>query len=95
MHTQSFESSANAEALGGADEAHYSSASLRRYPRFGDLAAGREPGRGFAEETTGFVNNLGMGAKFCSNRELAITACRAHGLGQERNTELFLEDLHP
>jgi len=95
VHTHSFESSANAEALPGADEAHYSSGSLRRFPTLADLAAGREPGRGSADEATGFVNNLGLGSQFAAIGELAISACGARGLGRELDTELFLEDLHP
>ena len=95
VHTQSFESSANAEVLPGADDAHYSAASLQRFPTLADLVAGRAPGRTRADESTGFVNNLGLGSQFAAIGELAVTACRAQGVGRELDTELFLEDLHP
>jgi hypothetical protein len=45
-----------------------------------------------ADETTCFVNNLGMGYQFAATGALVYQKARAAGLGRELPTEWFTEN---
>jgi ornithine cyclodeaminase/alanine dehydrogenase-like protein (mu-crystallin family) len=61
-------------------------------PTLPEIVAGRAPGRMRADETTCFVNNLGMGYQFAATGALVYQKARAAGLGRELPTEWFTEN---
>ena len=61
-------------------------------PTLPEIVAGRAPGRARADETTAFINNLGMGYQFAATGALVYAKARAAGLGRELPTEWFTEN---
>ena len=66
-----------------------------RLPTIADLITGACKGRTRPEETTAFLNNLGMGYQFAVAGALVWRKAKAQGAGHELPTEWFTEDVHP
>ena len=64
-------------------------------PTLADLVAGRTKGRERAEQISGFVNNIGLGAQFAVVGAKVYDGARAKGLGRELPLEWFTQDVHP
>jgi alanine dehydrogenase len=64
-------------------------------PELRELVAGKVPGRVTAEETTCFLNNLGIGLQFAAVGAAVFSAAKAKGVGDEIPTDWFLESVHP
>lgn len=64
-------------------------------PTLADLVAGRTKGRERAEQISGFVNNIGLGAQFAAVGAKVYEGARAKGLGREVPLEWFTQDVHP
>jgi ornithine cyclodeaminase/alanine dehydrogenase-like protein (mu-crystallin family) len=64
-------------------------------PELRKLVAGKVPGRATAEETTCFLNNLGIGLQFAAVGAAVFSAAKAKGAGHEIPTDWFLESVHP
>ena len=60
-------------------------------PTLGDILTGRAQGRTNADETTCFLNNLGMGYQFAAAGHVVYEKARALGIGRELPTEWFTE----
>ena len=60
-------------------------------PTLPEIVAGRVPGRARDDETTCFINNLGMGYQFAATGALVYRKAREAGLGRELPTEWFTE----
>ncbi len=67
----------------------------RAYPDLAELVAGNVPARTSEEETTLFVNNVGMGLQFAAAGALVLERARAAGAGHELPDAWFTEDVHP
>ena len=64
-------------------------------PTIADLITGAYKGRTRPEETTAFLNNLGMGYQFAVAGALVWRKAVEQGIGREFPTEWFTEDVHP
>jgi len=64
-------------------------------PELRELVAGSVPGRATPEETTCFLNNLGIGLQFAAVGAAVFTEAKARGVGREIPTDWFLESVHP
>jgi ornithine cyclodeaminase/alanine dehydrogenase-like protein (mu-crystallin family) len=64
-------------------------------PELRELVAGKVPGRGSAEETTCFLNNLGIGLQFAAVGAAVYSEAKRSGAGREIPTDWFLESVHP
>lgn len=64
-------------------------------PTLPDLLAGRIRGRERAEQITGFVNNIGLGAQFAAVGKKVYDAAKAKGAGREVPLDWFTQDVHP
>jgi ornithine cyclodeaminase/alanine dehydrogenase-like protein (mu-crystallin family) len=60
-------------------------------PTLADILTGRAQGRTHADETTCFLNNLGMGYQFAVAGHVVYEKARALGVGRELPTEWFTE----
>jgi alanine dehydrogenase len=63
-------------------------------PDLGDLVAGRVPGRTSEDQSTGFLNNVGLGIQFAAVGAKIFDIAREQGLGREIPTDWFLETVH-
>ena len=64
-------------------------------PELRELVAGKVPGRSSAEETTCFLNNLGIGLQFAAVGAAVYSEAKRKGAGHEIPTDWFLETVHP
>jgi len=64
-------------------------------PELRELVAGKVPGRQTAEETTCFLNNLGIGLQFAAVGAAVYAEAKKKGAGHEIPTDWFLESVHP
>ena len=64
-------------------------------PELRELVAGKVPGRATAEETTCFLNNLGIGLQFAAVGAVVYAEAKNKGAGHEIPTDWFLESVHP
>ena len=64
-------------------------------PTLADLIAGRTQGRERAEQISGFVNNIGLGAQFAAVGAKVYEGARAKGLGREVPLDWFTQNVHP
>ena len=64
-------------------------------PELRELVAGSVPGRATPEETTCFLNNLGIGLQFAAVGAAVYQEAKAKGAGREIPTDWFLESVHP
>ena len=64
-------------------------------PELRELVAGKVPGRATAQETTCFLNNLGIGLQFAAVGAAVYAEARKNGAGHEIPTDWFLESVHP
>jgi len=64
-------------------------------PTLADLVCGKIKTRERAEQITGFVNNIGLGAQFAAVGAKVYEAARARGLGRELPLDWFTQDVHP
>lgn len=81
-----------------AEEGWWQNAEASFWPRIADLsdvAAGHVSGRQSANETTLFINNVGMGLQFAAVGAKVYEAVRREGLGHDLPTEWFTESVHP
>jgi ornithine cyclodeaminase/alanine dehydrogenase-like protein (mu-crystallin family) len=64
-------------------------------PTLKDLVTGKAPGRAHADESTCFLNNIGIGLQFAAVGAAVFQEARAKGVGREIPTDWFLESVHP
>jgi ornithine cyclodeaminase/alanine dehydrogenase-like protein (mu-crystallin family) len=64
-------------------------------PELKDLVTGKVPGRATAQESTCFLNNIGMGLQFAAVGAAVFSQASAKGVGREIPTDWFLESVHP
>ncbi len=64
-------------------------------PLLADLVAGKTPPRQSDEETTCFINNIGMGFQFAIIGRVVYDRARQAGAGRELPTEWFTQNEHP
>jgi alanine dehydrogenase len=64
-------------------------------PELKDVLGGKVPGRLAADETTCFINNIGLGIQFAAVGNAVYLEAKAKGLGKEIPTDWFLETVHP
>jgi ornithine cyclodeaminase/alanine dehydrogenase-like protein (mu-crystallin family) len=64
-------------------------------PTLSDLLCSRIKGRENDKQTTGFVNNIGMGAQFAAVGKKVYDAAKARGFGREVPLDWFTQDVHP
>ena len=64
-------------------------------PELKDVVAGKAAGRTRADESTCFVNNIGLGVQFAAVGSAVYEDAKAKGLGREIPTDWFLETVHP
>mgnify|MGYP003694116745 CR=1 FL=1 len=64
-------------------------------PELRELVSGKVPGRATVEETTCFLNNLGIGLQFAAVGAAVYAAAKSRGAGHEIPTDWFLETVHP
>ncbi|MGH7828331.1 MAG: ornithine cyclodeaminase family protein [Candidatus Binatia bacterium] len=64
-------------------------------PELRDLITGRAQGRAGAEESTCFLNNIGIGLQFAAVGAAVFHQAKNRGVGREIPTEWFLESVHP
>jgi alanine dehydrogenase len=64
-------------------------------PELRELVSGKVPGRATAEETTCFLNNLGIGLQFAAVGAAVYAEAKKRGMGHEIPTDWFLESVHP
>jgi len=69
--------------------------STASYPDLGKLVAGLAPARTNAEQSTLFVNNVGIGLQFAAAGALVLERARAAGAGHELPDDWFTENVHP
>ena len=66
-----------------------------RAPDFKDLVTGKAQGRANAQESTCFLNNIGIGLQFAAVGAAVYSEAIAKGIGRELPTDWFLESVHP
>ncbi|MFC1815696.1 ornithine cyclodeaminase family protein [Thermodesulfobacteriota bacterium] len=64
-------------------------------PTLPDLITGKAIGRTSVEQTTCFLNNLGLGYQFAAVGALVYRKAKDQGVGKELPTDWFTEDVHP
>ncbi len=64
-------------------------------PALKELVAGNVEGRQSAEESTCFLNNIGIGLQFAAVGAAVFAEAKAKGIGHEIPTDWFLESVHP
>jgi ornithine cyclodeaminase/alanine dehydrogenase-like protein (mu-crystallin family) len=64
-------------------------------PELRDLVTGRAEGRANDQESTCFLNNIGIGLQFAAVGSAVYYQAKAKGIGQEIPTDWFLESVHP
>jgi ornithine cyclodeaminase/alanine dehydrogenase-like protein (mu-crystallin family) len=64
-------------------------------PLLADLVAGKTPPRQSDEETTCFINNIGMGFQFAIIGKVVYDRALQTGIGRELPTEWFTQKEHP
>ena len=64
-------------------------------PELKDLVTGKVSGRSTTEESTCFLNNIGMGLQFAAVGAAVFSQAKAKGAGREIPTDWFLESVHP
>jgi hypothetical protein len=64
-------------------------------PELRDLVTGRAQGRTGAEESTCFLNNIGIGLQFAAVGAAVLNEAKKRGVGREIPTDWFLESVHP
>jgi len=64
-------------------------------PELRELVSGKVPGRATTEETTCFLNNLGIGLQFAAVGAAVYAEAKSRGVGHEIPTDWFLESVHP
>jgi ornithine cyclodeaminase/alanine dehydrogenase-like protein (mu-crystallin family) len=64
-------------------------------PKLPDMIMGDVKGRESDEESTCFINDMGLGLQFAAAAGLAFRKAKAAGLGHELPTDWFTEDVHP
>ncbi len=64
-------------------------------PRLPDMIMGDVEGRESNDETTCFINDMGLGLQFAAAAGLAYRKAKEAGLGNELPTDWFTEDVHP
>jgi ornithine cyclodeaminase/alanine dehydrogenase-like protein (mu-crystallin family) len=64
-------------------------------PDLKDLVTGKTQGRANAQESTCFLNNIGIGLQFAAVGAAVYNEAKAKGVGRELPTDWFLESVHP
>jgi alanine dehydrogenase len=64
-------------------------------PVLTELVTGAAQGRIDAEESTCFLNNIGIGLQFAAVGAAVFQQAKANGVGREIPTDWFLESVHP
>jgi alanine dehydrogenase len=64
-------------------------------PALKELVIVKVPGRQGPEESTCFLNNIGIGLQFAAVGAVVLSEARAKGIGREIPTDWFLETVHP
>ncbi|TMA87789.1 MAG: ornithine cyclodeaminase family protein [Deltaproteobacteria bacterium] len=64
-------------------------------PALKELVTGKVPGRASADESTCFLNNIGIGLQFAAVGAAVFNEAKAKGVGHEIPTDWFLESVHP
>jgi ornithine cyclodeaminase/alanine dehydrogenase-like protein (mu-crystallin family) len=64
-------------------------------PDLKDLVAGKAQGRANPQESTCFLNNIGIGLQFAAVGAALYSEAKAKGIGRELPTDWFLESVHP
>ena len=67
------------------------------YPRLRSkrLVTGKAERRANAQESTCFLNNIGIGLQFAAVGAAVYSEAKAKGIGRELPTDWFLESVHP
>ena len=60
-----------------------------------DLVTGHAGGRANDQESTCFLNNIGIGLQFAAVGSAVYYEAKAKGIGREIPTDWFLESVHP
>jgi ornithine cyclodeaminase/alanine dehydrogenase-like protein (mu-crystallin family) len=103
LHTHATENNVTSSALARFEREDFSlrdhpiqrGIDWKSLPTLSDLITGRIEGRENAEQITGFVNNIGMGAQFAAVGKKVYDAARARGFGREVPSDWFTQDVHP
>jgi ornithine cyclodeaminase/alanine dehydrogenase-like protein (mu-crystallin family) len=64
-------------------------------PELRDLCVGKAEGRANPQESTCFLNNIGIGLQFAAVGAAVLQEAKAKGIGHEIPTDWFLETVHP
>ena len=64
-------------------------------PALKDLVTGKAQGRANAQESTCFLNNIGIGLQFAAVGAAVFKQAQEKGVGREIPTDWFLETVHP
>jgi len=64
-------------------------------PALKDLIAGKAQGRASAQESTCFLNNIGIGLQFAAVGAAVYNEAKTKKVGREIPTDWFLESVHP
>lgn len=64
-------------------------------PKLPEMIMGEARGRESDDETTCFINDMGLGLQFAAAAGLAYRKAKEAGLGNELPTDWFTEDVHP
>jgi ornithine cyclodeaminase/alanine dehydrogenase-like protein (mu-crystallin family) len=68
---------------------------ITKFPTLPELITGKAEGRKSDEETTLFMNNLGLGYQFAAVGSVVVRKAKEQGVGHELPTDWFTEDVHP
>src|SRR5262247_2220460 len=77
--------------MSGKPPAHADAPFWLAAPELKDLVTGKVPGRSTTEESTCFLNNIGMGLQFAAVGAAVLSQAKAKGTGHEIPTDWFLE----
>jgi ornithine cyclodeaminase/alanine dehydrogenase-like protein (mu-crystallin family) len=80
---------------GGARESKIEQPFWLAAPELRDLVTGRAQGRANKQESTCFLNNIGIGLQFAAVGAVVYFEAMAKGIGREIPTDWFLETVHP
>lgn len=64
-------------------------------PDLKDLVTGKAEGRANPQESTCFLNNIGIGLQFAAVGAALYSEAKARGIGRDLPTDWFLESVHP
>jgi ornithine cyclodeaminase/alanine dehydrogenase-like protein (mu-crystallin family) len=64
-------------------------------PALKELVTGKASGRQSADESTCFLNNIGVGLQFAAVGAAVFSEAKSRGIGHEIPTDWFLESVHP